>query len=84
MFKKEAMLQLKSWCSSFLFVTFYIFALRHVFCVIYQGFTSLWSSFSHETIWCLYFFSRYTAKFDKVELEKIVENVSELPDPMVY
>ncbi|KAE7997433.1 hypothetical protein FH972_002071 [Carpinus fangiana] len=25
----------------------------------------------------------YTAKFDKVELEKIVENVSELPDPML-
>lgn len=29
-FKKEAMLQLKSWCSSILFVTFYVFALRHV------------------------------------------------------
>jgi hypothetical protein len=30
MFRKEAMLQLRSWCSSFLFVTFYGFALRHV------------------------------------------------------
>lgn len=28
-------------------------------------------------------FCRYTSKFDKVELDKIVEVVSELPDPVV-
>jgi len=27
--------------------------------------------------------SRYTAKFDKVKLDKVVENVAELPDPEV-
>lgn len=27
--------------------------------------------------------SRYTAKFDKVDMERIVVNVSDLPDPEV-
>jgi len=32
---------------------------------------------------CLSVLCSYTAKFDKVKLDKIVENVSELPDPEV-
>lgn len=28
-------------------------------------------------------FCSYTLRFDKVELEKIIENVNELPDPEV-
>lgn len=29
------------------------------------------------------FFSSYTERFDKVKLEKLVDNVAELPDPEV-
>jgi hypothetical protein len=32
---------------------------------------------------CLYVLCSYTSRFDKVKLDKIVENVSELPDPEV-
>ena len=42
MFIKEAMLQLKSWCSLIPFIILYF--LR----IITQGFASLWSSFSHD------------------------------------
>ena len=37
-----------------------------------------------ELIFCSFFSYRYTAKFDKVELDKIVVEVSELPDPEVF
>lgn len=82
MFAREAILLLKSWCSFSPFFYFYVLFCTMSFRYLSRLYFTL-NPISHEAMWCLYCFWSYTVKFDKVEQEKIVEKVSDLPDPVV-
>lgn len=82
MFAREAILLLKSWCSFSPFFYFYVLFYTMSFRYLSRLYFTL-NPISCEAMWCLYCFWSYTVKFDKVEQEKIVEKVSDLPDPVV-